>query len=145
MPTTQPSYVSVWTSSGYQSYPTITLDPSFTYPNTHTTFSAEPTVKKNKKLFTKHLNRYIRMYNHQMRNQSSVLKSEPATSSPASLKLLHAIIDENHQRLVKKREIKVKNQTNNQIINSNNNNFCLYEKDYVDESISKLVSKFPSI
>ena len=143
MPTIQPSYVSVWTSSDYQSYPTITLDPNFSHPQTQ---SAGPGGKKNKKLFTKHLNRYMQIYNHQLRSQSSILKSDSANSAPESLKLLHAIIDENHQRLAKKRDIKVKNQINNQFVNTNaSNSFSLYEKDYIDESISKLVSKFPTI
>jgi hypothetical protein len=102
--------------------------------------------KKNKKLFAKHLNRYMQIYNHQLRSQSSILKSDSTTTAPESLKLLHAIIDENHQRLAKKREIKVKNQINNQFVNTNSgNSFCLYEKDFVDESISKLVQKFPTI
>lgn len=146
MPTIQPSYVSVWTSSDYQSYPTITLDPSFSHRHPQTTMSAGLNGKKNKKLFAKHLNRYMQIYNHQLRSQSSILKSDSTTTAPESLKLLHAIIDENHQRLAKKREIKVKNQINNQFVNTNSSNsFCLYEKDYVDESISKLVQKFPTI
>ena len=142
----QPSYVSVWTSSDYQSYPTITLDPNQNLATYSSSVSAMGSGggKKNKKLFTKHLNRYIQMYNHQVRSQSSILKADNPTSSPSSLKLLHAIIDENHQRLAKKREIKVKNQINNQIINTNNN-FYLYEKDYINESLAKLMQKFPTI
>jgi hypothetical protein len=150
MPTMQPSYVSVWTSSDYQSYPTITLDPNLSVAATS---SAGGGTKKNKKLFTKHLNRYIQMYNSQLRQQSSVLKNENATSSAASMNLIHAIIDENHKRTAKKKELKVRNHINNQIISSNAClvNSTLYlnnihnSESVVNESLAKLIQKYPAV